>query len=183
MKYAIGITIAMFCASLAANDSADSAEPPGWYLENIQFLTADGGTWIADNSAYKSDDDVWDAYVIIWRTGPGGYSMSGRMFGVANGERSKMDFWLFSQFWNPVRKVAVVEQYGWGTIGIGTLTQGRDQGDAVVEQTFAGFDGVSTRKGHRSTNPSNVSQITTSYDIEDDGQWIEKRTYEWKRQR
>ena len=159
-----------------------SAGPPDWYLENIEFLTADSGTWIADNSAYQSGEEIWDSYVIEWQAGPGGYSMFGRMYGIASGERSEASFWLFSQYWDPIEKMAVIQQYGWGIIGIGSLEQDAEDGTVLIRQKFSGFDGTLSHRAHRTSNTSDTVHRTISYDIDADDHWVVRRTYDWVRQ-
>jgi uncharacterized protein YndB with AHSA1/START domain len=181
MKTTVALAGALFVGLAIADPTPDTNGPPAWYLENIRFMTADGGTWIADNTPYQSDAEPWDAYGLEWTSGPGGYSMSGRLFGIRAAERSDSDFWLFSQYWDPARQKAVVQQYGWGTVGLGSLISGEESGDTILEQTMTGTDGSSSNAGHRTTNPSHNVQISTSYDIDESGEWTERRTYRWLR--
>lgn len=182
MNYAIVLTLVVLCTSVAANGSEKSNGPPDWFLQNIQFMTVGSGTWIADNSVYKSDEEDWDAYVIEWQAGPGGHSMSGQMFGLTGCERSKTSFWLFTQFWDPIQKAAAVQQYGWGVVGIGTMEQGAEDGAVLMQQTFTSFDGTSSAQVHQTSNPSENVHRTISFDLAEDGQWIKRRSYDWVRQ-
>lgn len=181
MKTTITMLAALFVGSAVADQTLDKKGPPTWYLENVRFMTADGGTWIADNAPHKSDDEPWDAYGIEWNSGPGGFSMSGRLFGIKEGERSDLDFWLFSQYWDPTRQKAVVQQFGWGSVGVGIMTSGKETGDTVLEQTLTAFDGTSSKVAHRASNPSDNIHVTTSYEVDESGAWTEQRTYRWKR--
>jgi len=162
-----------------AEDQAPPNAPPQWFTENVTFMTSGSGRWVADNGGYKSDQESWDAYGLEWVAGPGGYSMSGHLFGIKDGEDTDEDFWTFSQYWDPTTNRAVVQQYGWGSIGTGTMWTVGD--DLWMQQTFSTFDAKSSEEGHLATHPDANSHVTSSYSIDATGQWSKNRTYTWVR--
>ena len=183
IRILLALVVLVTVSSGAAVAEEATAAPPAWFTEGVEFQTRNGGRWIADNSAYKSADEPFDAYGIEWVAGPGNASMSGRLFGVQDGEETDVDFWRFSQYWDPARKKAVVEQYGWNVVGIGHLwTEDVDGVETIkMDQTFTDFSGASRREGHTATNPGPDSHETTSWSISEDGAWSKNRTYLWKR--
>ncbi len=156
--------------------------PPAWFMENIAHMTSHGGRWIADNSDYKSETETWDAYGMEWVSGPGGYSMSGRLFAIKDGVDTEENFWIFSQYWDPTTNSGIVQQYGWISIGTGTMTSIGDEGEIWMAQDFPAFDGSSTTAGHRATTPDENTHDTWSYDIDNTGHWSESRFYRWTRE-
>lgn len=159
--------------------ASETATPaPQWYLDDIAFLTRDGGRWAADNSQYQGDDDPFDAYVIEWKAGYA-YSMSGRLFGLKDGEETG-DFWEMFQYWDPGKGEAVVTQFGFGkAVGLGRAWV--EDGVSMSEQRFYAPDGSISGIGHKARNPDANTHVTESFDIVD-GAWKPRRTYTWKRQ-
>ena len=165
-------------ACLLAASGAMAAQPPHWLLDEIAFQTRDGGRWVASNARYRSDTERWEAYGVEWVAGPAGASMSGRLFGIADGKDS-LPFWQFSQYWDPARGEVVVEQYGWSEVGIGTAWQ---EGEEIkMKQTFTSFDGKVRIVGHVSAAEGEDAYRTTSFSI-DDGVWSVSRSYVWEHQ-
>lgn len=165
-------------AAFAADDKPGKA--PQWFLDDIKQLSADGGRWIADNSAYKNENEPFDSYGTEWRSGFDGDTMTGRLFGIKDGKELTFDFWEFRQYWHPGRMEGVVEQFGWGgVLGAGVLAQ--DGVGTVSDQVFYNIDGSTTRTGHKSRFPDKDTHVTESFDIVD-GEWKPRRSYTWKRQ-
>ncbi len=173
---------ALFClfAHAGAEETAPapaSAAPPQWYLDDVEFLTRDGGRWIASNEQYQSDDEPIEAYGIEWKKGYAN-SMTGRLFGIMNGEETG-DYWRFRQYWHPGEQKAVVEQFGFGgVIGVGHLWNEGEKNK--TEQSFYALDGSVNEQGHIAQNPDNDTHVTESFDIVD-GEWKPRRIYTWKR--
>lgn len=161
--------------------AADNGAPtPQWFLDDIKTLTAGSGRWIADNSAYKSEAEPFESYGVEWIAGFDGTTMSGRLFGLKDGQEVG-PFWEFRQYWNPGEAKAIVAQFGWGgAVGIGPLTAGTD-GATQSDQVFMTPGRPSTRTGHKSSFPSSTTHLTESFDVVD-GVWSPRRTYTWKRQ-
>jgi len=179
MRLQIFAALFVMLAPALAEDAPGA--PPEWFLKEIKMITADGGRWIADNAAYVSDEEKFDHYGMEWKSSFGGTIATGRLFGIADGEET-VDFWEFRQYWHPGRKEAVIEQFGWGgALGIGTFWPMKN-GSTKLHQVFFSADGAERKEGHIGSFPDANTHITTSYDAEGDN-WIEKRSYTWKRQR
>ncbi|MEX0644969.1 MAG: hypothetical protein WD076_06650 [Parvularculaceae bacterium] len=167
-----------FLAVARAAEAPPPNAPPAWFLEEIAALAANGGRWIADNSAYKSEQEPYDAYGVEWKSSFDGTTLSGRLFGLKDGKEIG-DFWEFRQYWHPGRKEAVLEQFGWGgTVGAGRMWREGDK--TKTDQTFFTVDGGAARSGHLSAMPDASTQVTESFDIKDDA-WTARRRYVWKR--
>lgn len=156
------------------------AQPPAWFLEEIGALSADGGRWIADNSAFKSPEEPFEAYGIVWVAGFDGVTMTGRLFGIREGVETPA-FWEFRQYWHPGAGEARLDQFGWGgVLGTGPMSR---QGDlTVTDQIFYRPDGSSYREGHRARFSDSDTHVTESFDIVD-GVWSARRKYTWKREK
>lgn len=180
IRYGILALLLALALPAAAGDDDPAAKAPQWYLDDIARLTTEGGRWIADNSAYKSESEPFDAYGTEWRSGFDGDTMTGRLFGLKDGKEIAFDFWEFRQYWHPGDKRAVVEQFGWGgALGVGTLVQAPS--GTYSDQQFYNADGTLTRTGHASEFPDADTHVTQSYDIVD-GEKTPRRKYIWKRQ-
>lgn len=177
MRAIVFALIALFTANAAAEDTA---KPPQWFLDDISAITADGGRWVADNSAYKSENEPFDAYGIEWSSGFNGITMSGRLFGIRDGKETA-NFWEFRQYWHPGRKQGILEQFGWGgMVGIGVIEPG-ENGETISAQEFFSADGTRKHAGHKSRFPDADTHESESFDIVD-GEWVARRQYIWKRQ-
>jgi hypothetical protein len=179
MRLVVTALLWLLAAPAFAETKPEPIAPPQWYLDDIKNLAADGGRWIADNSAYKSEQEPYEAYGVEWVSGFDGATMTGRLFGLKEGKET-VNFWEFRQYWRPDKKEAVVEQFGWGgAVGIGALVQ--DGAGTKSDQTFYNADGSISRTGHRSSFPDKDTHVTDSFNIVD-GKWKPHRSYTWKRQ-
>lgn len=161
----------------AAAEAAQPVSAPQWHLDEIAFLTRGGGRWIASNAEYKNENEPFDEYVIEWKQDYA-KSMSGRLFGVADGKPS-VDFWRYRQYWHPGKGEAILQQFGaGGAVGVGPLRP--DDGKMRLEQVFYPPSGGTNRMGHISYNPDADTHVTESYAIQD-GEWTLNRTYIWRR--
>ncbi len=162
----------------AVDQASELVPPPAWVLEHWAALA---GTWVADNSAHRNDVELADAYAVEWTLGIGGRSLSGRLYAIEGGEEAST-YWEFREFWHPASGQLVTEQFGAdGTYGVGSQTKLTD-GTLELEQTFHFVSsGAVTRSGHRSTLDGDL-HTTTSFDIDDQGDWIQQRRYVWQRQ-
>jgi hypothetical protein len=158
--------------------SPESSRPaPQWYLDDIEFLTRDGGRWVASNAEFQSEDEPMEAYVLEWKKGYAN-SMTGRLYGIVNGEPTG-DFWQFRQYWHPGLGAAQLQQFGFGgAVGLGAIWQDGDVNK--TKQTFFAPDGSAAEQGHEAHNPDADTHVTTSFDIVGD-EWKTRRTYTWKR--
>lgn len=164
-------------AAALASDEAAPATPPAWFLEEIATLTANGGRWVTDNSAYKNENEPFEAYGMVWSSSFDGVTMTGRLFGIKDGVETG-NFWEFRQYWHPQERRAVLEQFGWGgVVGIGTSW--REGETTKSRQTFYAPDGTASETGHASSFPDATTHITESFDIVDDT-WSPRRKYVWQ---
>lgn len=176
--FLVALAFLIFPSVCPAADPATKA--PDWLRTEISRLSAGGGRWVADNSAYKSENEPFEAYSTEWRSSFDGDAMSGRLFGFRDGVQTKADFWEFRQYWHPGRQEAVLEQFGWGgAFGSGGLVE--DGAGTKADQTFYRPDGSTARTGHKSWFEDDDTYVTESFDIID-GAWKPHRKYVWKRQ-
>jgi hypothetical protein len=169
----IGIALLVALSSLAG---PPQDVPP----EITKEMSARIGVWVADNSAYRSEAEPWEAYAIEWSWGLGRKSLIGRLYGMRDG-RDAATFWEFREFWHPGEYRLIASQFGSdGTYGVGPVFRKPD-GTVEMVQTFHAPDGTTTRVGHRS-EMKNGEQITRSFDVSEDGTWAPRRTYVWRKQ-
>jgi hypothetical protein len=164
----------------AAQPAAAQTAAAAWFVDEIEFLTRDGGRWITDNSEYVSEQETDDAYGIEWRKSFDGFAMAGRLVGL-NGGKETNTYWEFRVYWHPGRGEAVAEQFGWGGgLGVGTVRP-MAEGGMQWEQTFYSPAQSQHSEGHRSDNPDANTHVTHSFSIVD-GEWRPRRSYSWIRQ-
>jgi hypothetical protein len=70
------LALAIVILATGSGQAAAESPPPDWYLEEIELLTSGSGRWEADNIAYKSDEEQFDAYVTEWRSSFDGLTMT-----------------------------------------------------------------------------------------------------------
>lgn len=151
---------------------------PVWVIEHWEIMVNDDRPWIADNSAYTSENEIYEAYGMKWEWGLGNKSIKGRLYGIID-DKDVGAFWEFHSVWHPGEKSVKDFQFGSDeTLGIGTLIQ---TGPASVEQAMEFFapDGSSYKMGHR-VEIKNGERHSKSFFIDADGQWQERRFYIWK---
>lgn len=152
--------------------------PPAWFREHMAFLTKGSGRWITDNASYKSENEPYDAYGTEWHYGIGEQSVTGRLFGLIDGE-DQGTFWEFRTIWDPVSGEVQARQYGGnGAIGVGPIEYVGD-GTSKMVQTFTAPDGTSSRVGHESIERDG-EHVTRSFDVDAQGHWTPRRSYTWK---
>ena len=166
----------MIFLALPAIGQVPDSKIPAWFLEDLEKNI---GTWIADNSDYKSENEPYDQYGLEWKYGIGNTSIIGRMFGVQDGKEIG-PFWQFRQYWDLEAGEAVVLQFGWyGEIGAGTYRPLED-GSVEIIQEFVKADGQSRSVRHiNKVEPDHFS--STAFEMED-GKWVQdRRTYIWRK--
>lgn len=155
-----------------------SIPAPKWYLDDIAFLTRDGGRWVTSNAEYFGENEPMESYVLEWKAGYAN-SMTGRLFAIVDGKETG-DFWRFHQYWHAGEGKAVLEQFGFGgALGVGVIWREDDKMKTV--QTFYPPEGAPQVQGHVAYNPDADIHVTESYNIVD-GEWQPNRTYTWKHQ-
>ena len=182
MKTLATSLLAMVLVALATHGlhAADSAPAPRWFEHHLEYLTADGGRWIADNHPYRSESEPYDAYGMEWKWGLGKKTVTGRLYAL-DGDREIGAFWEFRVVWHPGEGRAIVRQYGSdGTIGEGSLSS-VDETTVRTEQTFHSPDGSRYRAAHVNTESSSSKMTSQSYDVSDDGKENPRRKYVWHR--
>jgi hypothetical protein len=149
---------------------------PAWVAAYMEAMI---GTWIADNAAYRSAEEPFDAFGIDWTWGIGKQSIVGRLYGLQSGRESGT-FWEFREFWHPGEGQLLATQFSAdGTYGVGPHHRKPD-GTMEMLQVFHGQTGPATRVGHRSELKGN-EQTTHSFDVAADGTWKPRRTYVWRK--
>lgn len=177
---ALALALAIPAGAGTQDGAQTGAAMPEWYGEHVDYMTRDGGRWVADNSEYRSDEETADHYVIVFRPEFGGASMSARLFGVTDGEESA-DYWHFTGYWDPVANEAVLMQTGWGGgLGIGA-TWPVDEGSYRSEQVFSSPGGPVRTEAHIFTVTGPDEHVTRTLRRTGDEAWTEGRTYTWLR--
>lgn len=171
---------ALIALLLTISPPAVTDEAPQWFLENIRAKADAGGVWITDNAAYREADGGIDAYGIEWKLALGGQGLTGRLFGLRDGEEVG-PFWEFRTFWHPGVGEARVYQFGLdGTVGIGSMEPPTD-GPEILVQTFYRPDGSEYRSRHVNHVEGDREEGESQTWV--DGAWRSDRTYVWHRQR
>ena len=149
---------------------------PPWFLEDIEFMTRDGGRWVADNDDASQPYQRWG---MEWTAAPDGASMTGRLYGFADGVQSE-DFFQFRQFWHPGENRAVVMQWGGGGwFGTGELRQIGDW--SLLEQVFVVPGGQTFGVGHVARREGD-DRVTEQYDVvAGQGVWRLNSSNTWRR--
>ncbi len=179
MPKCLSILIAGLCLSMSQTADEALELPPGWFRAHLEYMTAGDGTWIADNSTYKSSNEPVDAYEVIFVWGAGKQSVQGSMRAVTGDKRSSV-IWDFRAFWDPGTKKAMLQQWSsWGSYGAGE-TSSVSPTKLRSEQNFNAPDGSRSRSAHDWTLDSAFQHTTMSYAFEE-GAWKEGRSYIWKR--
>jgi hypothetical protein len=164
-----------------AQDPSESAAAPAWFRANLAFTMEGGGRWVTDNAAYRSDQEPSDAYGQEWTWGLGQQSITGRLFGLRDGEEVGT-FWEFRLFWHPGERRAVLQQFGAdGTLLLGTVEPTGEHTHRSEQERFAP-DGSRGAVGHESVNAEDGTHVTRSFDIAADGTWTPRRSYTWHRE-
>ena len=146
--------------------------------EFIKEIEVQEGTWIADNSKYK--DDGVDSYAIEWKLSPLKNSLYGRLYGIKDNLEIGT-FWTFHKYFDPSKNKVVLMQIGYdGSLGIGTIEY-KNNNETVLTQTFTDPQGTSRLEGHKMTYPNAITEIGSSYSINESRDWTLKRTYTWKK--
>jgi hypothetical protein len=172
-----GILLGILLIGLYGSPLLAQGQAPAWFLDEVKGATEGSGRWIADNKAYVGPEEPAEEYGLEWRRGPGGVSMTGRLFGLRGGAEIAT-YWQFLVYWHPDRQVAVILQVSaGGVVGEGVI---RQQGSGTVaEQVFYSPDGGSRRIRHESEVSPDERRDRSSDWV--DGAWRAGRSYTWRR--
>jgi hypothetical protein len=152
---------------------------PEWLVEEMRKLANDDDRWITDNSAYRSDTEPWEQYGIEWSWAEDGNGLTGRLFGLMDGE-DRATFWEMRMSWDEEAQAARIwQRSGDGTVGDGTMRTTGNGIETEAIQTFTAPDGTTTRIRHVSTTTDDT-HTTRSFDRVDDD-WQPRRMYVWKK--
>jgi hypothetical protein len=148
---------------------------PDWFLNEMQN---DIGTWNADNSEYKNEQEVFDKYQIVWEWSIKNYSLKGQLFGIHKDNKSPV-FWEFRKVWDNKQGKPKIIQIGLdGTYGVGTIKK-LNENETQLSQIFETPNGMRYKEGHRTKTISDTVHIGTSYNISENEEWKKKRSYKW----
>lgn len=163
---------------IAFSLAVDRDTVPEWIRKNWAYRTEGDGTWIADNTAFKSAQEPYDAYGQQWQYGLGDSYLRGRLFCIQD-EKDIGTVWDFIEYWDPEARELKVLQIGRdGTTGQGTIELNEEQQTKSL-QTFTGPGGHSFVSGHI-VELHGDEQKTESYHVENE-KWVKNRQYIWKR--
>lgn len=166
-------------AMARVSHAQEGAGPPEWFRQHLAYLAAGDGTWLADNSGFKSDDEPYESYEVVYAWGAGRQTASGAMRAYRNGKRTGV-IWEYRVFWDPSTRRVVLQQWGFGgAYGVGETRQ-VDERTLRTEQVFHGPDGSGSRGAHDWIMDGPLQHTTRSFDFEN-GAWKPTRTYVWKR--
>ncbi len=156
----------------------EKSKIPKWFTDQMAKMTEDNGFWLTDNARYVSENEPYESYGIYWKYGIGKTNVVGRMVAYKDGKEVG-PFWEFRSYYDPVRKQVIATQYGWGgMVGTGTSKMTED-GVEVMDQLFTAPDGNSFRSGHKSHYNEDGGHVTESFDIDEEDNWTQKRSYTW----
>jgi hypothetical protein len=160
---------------------AGGAPIPDWYLEHVEYMTAEGGVWHTDNTAYQSESEPFDTYVVDFDARFGGTGLTGELYGFEGETRSPV-FWDFSGYWDPGAGTAMLVQHGWGGgLGAGTLMQSAPD-TYLAAQDFHVPGQAPRHEVHTFRVIDAVTHETVTTHVAADGSRTPGRTYVWRRQ-
>lgn len=175
--------ILICCAPLlfAQTDDEGSGSPPAWLTAHFEYMTAETGRWIADNSRFKSEDEPFDAYGTQWSWGVGKKSIRGRLFALKDQKEAAL-FWEFRIFWHPGKQKAIIEQFsGSGIYAVGEMRviESGESSVNITEQSFYVPNGMDFQEMHHLIERAGEHE-TRSFRLEK-GSWKLQRIYIWKK--
>lgn len=183
---AAGVLLVPACSSPSASQAEPAPAPAGQTAAVIPAEVTTNweqlvGTWVADNSAYKSDQDPFDGFGLEWSWGIDRKSVVGRLYGIQDGQEAGT-FWEFREYWHPGDQTLVTMQFGvGGTFGVGPHEHQGEGRSEMLQTFYRPADGVVFRVGHRSVLRGD-EQLTESFDVDEAGAWTPRRSYTWSRQ-
>lgn len=177
---ALAVAALMACSTPSAAQQTPAHTMPDWWIEHVDFMSRNGGTWIAPNPANETDPSQPDAFGLEWRAAYDNHVLVGRLYGVEAGQETG-EFWTYREFWHPGERRAILQQWGFsGVYGVGET--GAATRHEQLEQTFWLPDGRSWRDGHRVVEDGDT-YITHQFEIDEQGVWTPNGSYTWRRQR
>lgn len=148
------------------------------YSNALTYFESQVGTWKADNSAYKNENEPMTAYGIEWRFDELKNSIYGKLYGLIDSNNVGV-FWEFHQYWNSnISRIEFIQIGGDGTIGSGSLIQSNSSEYELI-QLFTNTKNETRYEKHSYLRPNANTEITSSFEKDINGNWIKKRTYTW----
>lgn len=178
---ALGLSVGLSWSASAQSQTTPppAAEAPEWWSDHVDYMSANGGRWVAPNPAGLDDPETPDAYGMTWVADDDGYLLIGRLYGLEDGVETQ-EFWTFREFWHPGERRVAVQQWGdAGIFGDGYTTSSAS-GQTETDQTFWLSDGRSWREGHRAIEGEDA-YVTESFQISADGVWTSSSKFTWRR--
>lgn len=180
MRRLLAVLVLVLATSASPAGAQQSNTLPPWWLAHVDFMSRDGGVWVAPNPANESDPSQPDAFAMEWRAAYDRHVLIGRLYGLEDG-RETTEFWTYREFWHPGERRALLQQWGFGGVfGVGET--GAATPHDQLEQTFWLPDGRSWRDGHRVVEDGDT-YITQQFNIDAQGAWTPNGSYTWTRQR
>lgn len=172
LRFTFVLLLFAFTINGRAQDSTQTI--PEWFTQD---MTTQIGTWKADNSAYQSEEEPYDAYEITWEWGIGATSMKGILFGI-KGEEKEGPFGEYRQYWDNDKQEGVLMQYGLG----GMIGRGKIRliapGETETLMKVVMMDGSGWKSRHHNRMSEGVFK-TLAYELMEDKSWVERRNYTW----
>lgn len=179
----VGLLIGVSLAVLGWGTTCEAqALPPlpAWYLEELDARsTGDSVMWVADNSAWKSEQEPFEAYGMRFWPTRDGRGLRGVLFGILNGQPMRV-FTEFRVFWHPGQagEARILSWNMWGGVGEGVMRPG-ESGSLLLESKDFSYDGSFQMTRHATTR-SPGTQVDQQQSLSN-GQWVDGRRYIWKR--
>ncbi|MFZ7116781.1 MAG: hypothetical protein ACO1G9_15480 [Bacteroidota bacterium] len=167
----INILFSIYCLSINAQVKFN-------YSSALKHFESQVGTWKADNSLYRNENEPMTSYVIEWKYGELKNSVYGKLYGLID-SINVGTFWEFHQYWNPnTSRIEFIQISGDGTIGSGSLIQ-LNNSEYELIQLFTNTKNETRYEKHSYLKPNANTELTSSFEQDKDGNWIKKRTYTW----
>ena len=138
------------------------------------------GVWVASNATWQEEDGGVERFGLDWVLLPGGLAARGCLWGE-RGE-SRMVFWEFSQYWDPIAEEGVLVQTGpGGALALGRVDPLVPEREIVV-QTMVPPRGPRFEIGHTTETEGADVRIDHSFRRNPGAtEWTPGRTYRWER--
>lgn len=173
----MNLTVLILWLAVLLNPETKTTERPAWFVKEAEMLTSKTGIWLTDNSAYQSEEEVFDHYEMHWMKSPDEYTLRAELYGVKNKQRVQK-FWDFNFYWQAETKSVVLSQFGrMGMYGSGKMENQKDDMKICIQEMFLA-DGRSWKTKHESYFKDG-KHVTTSFEQNKTGEWTKNRTYTW----
>ena len=170
-KYSVFVIIALGYFNLFAQtpDSLPKEVKADW-----DNLTRNGGNWVADNSAYKNENEPFEAYGLTWTWGFANKSLNGKLYAIRDGKNAGA-FYEFKMFYHPKENKIMYYQFGTdGSIGQGEVKLTGKNSEIITTFFVAGGD--SFKQKHEEIE-KNGDRHSFDFRLKQDGTWEKGPTY------